>query len=362
MEFIHQVEPYVTDSEAKAVSEYILSGGWLTEFEKTRDFEKAIAEFLGVRFAVVVPSGTVGLYLALLAAGVGRGDSVIVPNYTMIASPNSVRWTGAEVRLCDVESRTLCLDLEKAVSGGRTKALMYVSINGRCGDMEGVVRFCRENGLFLVEDACQAFGSRWGGKALGTFGDAGVLSFTPHKIITTGQGGAVVTDNEDVYLAVRKLKDFGRTAPATDWHDMVGFNFKFTDLQSVIGIEQMKLMDFRIKRKKQIYARYEELLAGVPGVRMLPTDLGQTPPWFADIILPSRRVRDGLAAHLKERKIGTRPFYPPISHQEIYSGHPGGPFPVSESVAHCGLWLPSSIGLKDEQIEYIADAVRGFLS
>ncbi|MDA8085693.1 MAG: DegT/DnrJ/EryC1/StrS family aminotransferase [Nitrospiraceae bacterium] len=362
MEFIHQVVPYVTGNEARAVSEYILSGGWLTEFEKTRDFERAIAEFLGVRHAVVVPSGTVGLYLALLAAGVGPGDSVIVPNYTMIASPNSVRWTGAKVRLCDVESGTLCADLEKASTDRRTKALMYVSINGRCGDMDVVARFCRANGIFLIEDACQAFGSRWRAKALGTFGDAGVLSFTPHKIITTGQGGAVVTDNEELYREIVKLKDFGRTAPATDWHDRVGFNFKFTDLQSVIGIEQMKLMDFRIKRKKQIYARYEELLAGIPGIKMLPTDLGQTPPWFVDIILPSRRVRDGLAAHLKERKIGTRPFYPPISHQEIYAGYPEGAFPVSESIAHRGLWLPSSIGLKDEEIEYITDAVRAFLS
>lgn len=361
MKFIHQIEPFITEAEITAISEYLRSGGWLTEFEKTREFENMIADFLGVKYAVVLTNGTVGLYLALLAAGIGPGDSVVVPNYTMIASPNSVKWTGAEVVLCDVEKDSLCLDLSKVKVNKNTKALMYVSINGRSGNMNEVVEFCRLNNLALLEDACQAFGAKWDNKFLGTFGDSAVLSFTPHKIITTGQGGAVVTDNEEIYKKVKKLKDFHRTAPATDWHDGIGFNFKFTDLQSVIGIEQMRIIDFRVKKKKEIYRKYRKMLEGVGVIEMLPIDIDQTPPWFVDVILPSQEKRDGLIAYLKENKIGSRPFYPPINHQAIYSEDPKGSFPVSESMVHRGLWLPSSIGLKDEEIEYVCERVGLFL-
>lgn len=361
MKFIQQIEPFITEDDIKAINEYLRSGGWLTEFKKTAEFGQMIADFLGVKQAVVVTSGTVALYLSLLALGIGPNDSVIVPNYTMIAGPNSVKWTGADVILSDVEKDTLCLDLSKVELKKSTKAMMYVSINGRSGNMDEVTKFCKDNNLFLLEDACQAFGSKWNNKFLGTFGDVAVFSFTPHKIITTGQGGAVVTNNHAIYQKVKKLKDFHRTAPATDWHDGIGFNFKFTDLQAVIGIEQMKIIDFRVKKKKGIYRKYRELLDGVTGVEMLPVDIDQTPPWFVDIILPSQEKRDRMIACLKENNIGSRPFYPPINHQPIYSDYPKGNFPISEGIVNRGLWLPSSIGLKDEVIEYVCQKVRNFL-
>jgi len=358
--FIHQVEPYLTENEAKAAYEYLRSGGWLTEFRQTAEFEQRLGEFLGVPHVVVVTSGTVALYLALLAAGIGPGNQVVVPNYTMIATINAVVWAGATPVLADVEPSTMCLDLQRLSLPSGRGALLYVSINGRSGDMGQVLDFCQKNGLVLIEDACQSLGSRWQGQPLGTFGRIGTFSFTPHKIITTGQGGALVTRDNAACEKLKKLKDYHRTAPATDWHDGLGFNFKFTDLQAVIGLEQLKVIDFRLERKKAIYRQYENRLAHVPGIKMLPTDLTDTVPWFVDVILDSQETRDRLMVHLKQHNIGSRPFYPPINHQELYAHVPVGAFPVSEDLAPRGLWLPSSIGLEAEAIDRICGVIEKY--
>jgi len=360
MKFIHQVEPYIPENVITAVDEYLRSGGWLTEFRKTRELEEMIAGFVGARHGVVVTSGTVALYLALLGMGIGKGDKVIVPNYTMIASINAIVWAGAEPVIADVEPGTFCLDLDSVKLDNSCKALMYVSINGRHGDMVRVVDFCRENGLALLEDAAQSLGAKSDDKYLGTFGHAGVYSFTPHKIITTGQGGIIVTDNDDIHAKVKKLKDFHRTGPATDIHDGIGFNFKFTDLQAVVGVEQMKGIDFRIQKKKEIFKRYQERLEALPEVKFLPTDLTETPPWFVDVFLPDRETRDSLMPYLKEEGIGSRKFYPPLNHQGPYSHFKRGSFPVSEDLAHKGVWLPSSIGLTDEEIDFICSKIKTF--
>ncbi len=361
MKFLHQVEPYLSGREKTALAEYLDSGGWLTEFEKTRQFEALVAEAAGVAHAAVLTNGTVGLYLALKALGVGPGDRVVVPNYTMIATVNAVVWAGAEPVLADVDPATLCLDLG-TVPDVPAKAMIYVEINGRRGDMEAVSAFCRARGMALLEDSCQALGSSWNGRPLGSFGAMGVFSFTPHKIITTGQGGAVVTDDPALDREVRRLKDFCRTAPATDQHDAVGFNFKFTDLQAVVGIEQIRDLAWRIGRRREVYGWYRELLAGVPGVVFPPADLTQVTPWFVDPLLPSRELRDGLAVHLKSRGIGSRPYYPPVNAQPVYARlTPPGGLPMSEDLAVRGLWLPSSIGLPREDVERVCVEVRGFM-
>ena len=361
MNFIPQVEPYITSQEIEAVSQYLKSGGWLTEFEKTKALEESLARFLGVSYCTVVTSGTAALYLALLSAGVGKGDKVIVPNYTMIATINAVVWAGAEPILVDVDPEHLGMDLEKISSTHKAKALLYVSIGGRSGDMAMVQKYCKKKGLILIEDACQSLGSYAQGRPLGTFGELGIFSFTPHKIITTGQGGAIVTNNQEFNTKIKKLKDFSRTAPASDWHDGLGYNFKFTDLQAVIGLEQLKQIDFRIKRKKEIFEKYRNFLKSVKEIEFLATDLNQTTPWFIDILLPSVDIRDRLNAYLKQNSIGARPFYPPINHQKPYTQFKKDSFPVSEALAYRGTWLPSSVGLDDEKITYVAQTIQKYL-
>lgn len=361
MDFIHQVIPYITKDDKKAVVDYLDSGGWLTEFRQTEAFESLISQFTKASYATVVTSGTVALYLCLLAADIGPGDKVVVPNYTMIATPNAVRWAAAKPVLADVDPETLCLDIEKVSVDPATKAVMYVPINGRSGDMTKVVDFCFKNNLILIEDACQALGSMWGGKYLGTFGNLGTFSFTPHKIVTTGQGGCVVTDNEQLYTRVKKLKDFHRNSPGVDIHDGMGYNFKFTDLQAVLWVSQMKGISARVTRKKEIFRQYASNLENIGEIQFLPTNLEMTAPWFVDPLLPSEQVRDELSAHLKEKGIGSRPYYPPVNHQEMYSTEQTkGTLNVSERISPRGLWLPSSMSLTEDEISYVCEAIKEF--
>ena len=361
MEFIHQVEPYISENTIKGVNEYLSSGGWLTEFKQTREFEQAVAKFVNAKHGTAVTSGTAALYLSLRALNIGPGDAVVVPNYTMIATINAVVWAGAEPIIADISPDTLCLDLNTVKLNRRCKALIYVSINGRHGNMKELMYYCRDNKLYLLEDAAQSLGSKSEGSYLGTFGTAGIYSFTPHKIITTGQGGMIVTNDDSFDSKVKKLKDFCRREPASDWHDEIGYNFKFTDLQAVVGIQQMKEIDFRIDKKKKIFQRYHENLKSVSGVEFLPTALNDIPPWFVDVIVRGEETRDKLVSLLKNKNIGSRPFYPPLNHQKPYQRFSTCSFPVSEQYAYRGLWLPSSIGLTDEKIDFVCHNLKNIL-
>jgi len=359
MQLIHQVAPSLDEREVDAVSAYLRSGGWLTEFEKTVEFEDLIAKSVGARFATVVNNGTISLSLALLALGVGPGDEVLVPNLTMIASPNAVTFIGARPILVDVAEEDLCMDLGQAKrkTTAATKALMYVNLNGRGKYLSQFESFCRERGLFLLEDAAQAMGSSTGQRFHGTFGHIGSYSFSPHKIITTGQGGALVTNEEKLYTRVEKLKDFGRLQGGSDIHGEFGINCKFTDVQAVIGIEQIKKLPTRIERKRQIYRTYRELLKDVPGLVFIDTDLHEVTPWFVDIYV---KDPEALQKFLKIRNIGTRRIYPPVHSQRLFQLAES--FPVSEKYCAMGLWLPSSLSLTQEQIEYVCWHIRSFYS
>jgi len=357
--FINQMEPWFGDEEKQAISDYLDAGGWLTEFAKTRQFEQMIAEYVGSRYCFVLSNGTVTLFAALMALGVGAGDEVIVPDYTMIASANAVVLAKATPVFVDIDRKNLCLDLDlvEQVITPHTKAIMVVSINGRYPDMEAIKSVAQRHSLFIVEDAAQSLGSRCAGRHLGTFGDIGSFSFSAPKIITTGQGGALVTDDAGLAEKIRKIKDFGRRQSGIDFHETLGFNFKFTDLQAVVGIEQMKKLDWRVRRKKEIFDLYRQNLSDVSAVEFIETNLEDTSPWFIDILVPNPGP---LASHLREKGIGTRPFYPPIHSQPAYGLKQS--FPMSEYVSAHGLWLPSSSFLVDDDIVKVCIAIRDFYS
>lgn len=360
MDFIPQMEPWFDENEANALNDYMKQGGWVTEFKKTREFERQLADFTGAKYCSVVSNGTISLTLALMACGVGPGDEVIVPDYTMVATPNAVKLAGAEVVFADISPDTLCLDFEKtkAAVTGRTRAIMLVTINGRYpAEMDDVVKFCKQHGLRLIEDAAQSLGSFKDGKHLGLFGEIGSFSFSAPKVITTGQGGALVTDDADLIEKIRKLRDFGRASGGSDHYLSMGWNFKFTDIQAVIGLEQMKKLPGRVERKKKIYGLYEENLRGVSGLSMIPTNLGNTSPWFIDVLVRNGR-REELMAYLKDRNIGSRPFYPALHAEPAYALK--GSYPVAELVAREGLWLPSSSKLTDEQVVTICREIQIF--
>ena len=358
MEFIAQMQPSFDENEREALNEYMLSGGWVTEFKKTREFEALIAEYTGAKYCSVVCNGTVSLSIAMMACGVGVGDEVIVPDYTMVATPNSAELIGAKAVFADIDRENLCMDYNSMVDAvsDKTKAVILVSINGRYPEnMEKFVSFCKERGIHLIEDAAQSLGSRIGGKHLGTFGEIGSFSFSAPKIITTGQGGALITDDAELYEKIKKIRDFGRDAGGSDHYLVKGWNFKFTDIQAVIGIEQMKKLDARVKRKKEMGRQYERELKNIKGIELIQTYYDNTTPWFFDLLCENR---DELMQFLKNKGIGTRPFYPAL-HAEPAYGYPGN-YPNAEYIAKRGLWLPSSVTLSDDEIKRICNAINEF--
>ncbi len=361
MKRINQMEPWLGPEEKQALIEYLDSGAWLTEFKRTREFERMIADYVGSKYASVVSNGTVSLMIALMALDIKGRDEVIVPDYTMIASANAVVLAGAKVVLVDIDPQTLCLDLnlvEKAITP-RTKAIMFVTINGRCPDMDRVVALAAKYNLVIVEDAAQSLGSRFKGRHLGTFGKVGSFSFSVPKVITTGQGGALITDDESLFGRIARIKDFGRPKGGIDYHEIMGLNAKFTDIQAVIGIEQMKKLAWRVERKKEMYRLYRSLLAEVKQVEFIPTNLADCSPWFIDLLVKGEGERDNLLKFLNEREIGTRPFYPAIHTQPPYA-RTRGDFPGSTDVSKRGLWLPSSSFLTDEDIARVCAEIKSY--
>ncbi|MDD5043627.1 MAG: DegT/DnrJ/EryC1/StrS family aminotransferase [Patescibacteria group bacterium] len=357
--FINQMEPWYGEEEKKAIADYLNSGGWIMEFKKTREFEQMIAEFCGAKYCSVVANGTVSLFIALRAIGVGPGDEVVVPDYTMIATPNAVVLAGAKPIFVDVDD-SLCLDVDKVsgVINEKTRAIFHVSINGRAGRLEELKELCDRKGLILLEDAAQSLGSFYKGKHLGNFGAIGSFSFSVPKIITTGQGGALITNDEDLYKKICKVKDFGRVSGGCDIHDEFGWNFKFTDLQAVFGIEQMKKLRDRITRKKNICKFYAEKLKGVPEVELIGTDLEEVSPWFIEILVEDPQK---LSDFLKEKNIGSRAFYPAIHTQKIYSDV-AGEFPKASRFAKRGLWLPSASQLGEEDVKRVCQAIKDYFA
>lgn len=360
MKFIPQMEPWFATEEKEALNNYMSEGGWLTEFKNTANFEASIAAYTGSKHCIVVNNGTISLTLAALACGIKAGDEVIVPNFTMIATPNSVKMFGANPIFVDVERETLCMDLEKAKAAitPKTKAIMFVSANGRY-PKAGIKAFrdlAEKNSLFLIEDSAQSLGSFYpDGKHVGTKGIVGSFSFSAPKIISTGQGGALITDSDDIAAKIRKLKDFGRSGGGNDIHGTIGYNFKFTELQAVIGVEQMKKLEWRVKRKKEILKLYHAGLAGVDGIRFFDQDLTHTTPWFIDVLADDR---NNLQDFLKKNNIGSRVMYPPINKQEAYQVP--GDHPVSNLVGEKGLWLPSASQLTNDEVQYVCDKISEF--
>ncbi len=353
MKRIPQIEPLLGIEEREEVLG-VLDSGYITEGKKTREFEAELAHYLQVPYVVTANNATIALTIALRGLGIGPGDEVIVPDFTFIATANAVSLAGAEPVFADVSRETFTVDLKDAESRitARTRALIPVDLNGRAPDMSKLKLLADQYGLFVVEDAAQALGSRQSGRCLGTFGDAGVFSLGTTKIITTGQGGIIVTHSKGLYESFVRAKDHGRLSRSAEVHDAIGFNSKFTDLQAAMGLAQLRKLPERIAKKKQLFEWYRESLAEAGSIVFPPLDLNETVPWFVDILCHDRAP---LEAHLKSAGIEARRFYLPIHSQPCYQV--AGNYPNTEYIAEHGLWLPSSPALTRADVERIAGEI-----
>ena len=345
----------------------VINSGWFTEASKTRQFEKMFADFVGVKYACAVTSGTTALYVGLKALGITRGDEVIVPDLTFVASPNSIEAVGAKPVLIDIERNSLNLDLKKIkkVITKRTKAIMPVDFNGRGVDIKNISELANQHNLSLIEDAAHGLGCFYGKKHVGTMSDIGIFSFSTPKIITTGQGGMIVTNNKKLYEKCKAVKDFGRK-PNTKRnmrlafeHPTIGYNFKFTEFQAAIGIAQMRKLRKRMAMKKKMFRIYEELLSKISSVNFIKTDLDKTTPWMVDILVDSRKTRDDMIKYLEKNYIETRIFYPPIHRLSPYKRQ-DIKFKITSEISDRGIWLPSSVTLNEKNVEYVCKKIISF--
>jgi len=361
MKFINQIEPVFGPEEREAVKKYMDTDGWITEYKYTREFEQLLANYLKVKHCSFVFNGTVSLILALAAIGIKKDDEVIVPDYTFVASATAVEIFNAKTVFVDVERESLCMNFEvmKEAITDKTKAVMFVSMNGRYPkSIKQIQDYCKKNGIWLIEDAAQSLGSTAYGRYLGTYGDIGSYSFSTPKIISTGQGGAVVTNNDELFDKMIKIRNFGRERPDNDNFLLKGWNFKVTDIQAIIGIEQLKKLDQRIKRRKEMGRLYYSLLKEIPYIELIPTNFDETALAAFDILVKDKKDRQPLMDFLKQNNIGTRPFYPPLHSTPAFNYKED--FPITQDICERGLWLPSSANLTDEQIHYIVEKINEF--
>ena len=358
---IPQIEPWIDDEELTQLRRVIASN-WLVEHELTAEFEARTRDLTGAAYALATANGTVALFCVLRALGIGPGDEVIVPDLTFIATANAVIMAGARPVFCDIRRDTYCLDAESAatVVTPRTKAILPVHLYGQAADMEAIATLATRHGLRVIEDAAQGVGVRFNGRHVGTFGDAGALSYYGNKTITCGEGGMILTNSEELRRACYRLKNHGRDRKGIFEHESIGFNFCFTELQAAVGLAQMNKLDRIVARKAAINARYRAGLGGLRGIRPVALDPRTTPVhWFTSVETDDR---DELAAWLTERGIETRRFFLPLHRQPCYAdlAAAGIACPVADEVYARGLSLPSSYGLTDAQLGGIVDAMCRF--
>jgi dTDP-4-amino-4,6-dideoxygalactose transaminase len=364
--------PYL-GPEIRAAIEEALDVGWLGMGAATGRFEDEVAGYLGLtdRKLVAVNTGTNALHCAFVLAGVGPGDEVVCPSFTYVAGHQAVSMTGADVVFSDIEERTLAIDPEsiRSVLGERTKAILVVHFAGIAADLDPILELAREHGLRLVEDAAEAFGTRYKGRLIGSFGDLAALSFDPVKVVTALDAGAVVTPHEEDVATLQQLRLLGVNRDTADrvrnrrmWeYDVVrqGFRYHLGAIPASIGLAQLRLVDTFIENRRRYCRRYSEAFADLPDVETPPTDFEDVSSFIYFVRVPAE-ARADLMAHLSERGIGTGIHFIGAHHFSYYRDCRRADLSVTERVSAQEVTLPLWSFMDDDVLERVIDGVRSF--
>lgn len=350
-------EPLLDEADANAVRT-VVARGFVNEGPENRKFEEELCAYFGVPFAVSTPSGTTALALSLMAMGIGHGDAVLVPAVTFIGTASAVRLAGAEVVLVDVDPHTFTIDIEDATRKikSNVKAVIPVHLTGRAADLQGIRSLAKQFGIRVIEDAAEALGSRDANGWLGAQSDAGCFSLAPTKIITSGQGGFILTRREEIRDNLVRLRDHGRLSRSSDLHPITGFNFKVTDMQAALARSQWRKLDARIARVRTIDNLYRRELAGLPGIEFTAR------PEHGYLMWPDFKAqrRDAIVGHCLENRIHLRPYWPALHFQPAYAS--GQSLPGAEEACRTACWLPCSPSIRNDQITLVTETIRRFLS
>jgi perosamine synthetase len=366
--FLPVCSPSLEGNEERYVVEAVRTGWISSSGEFVRRFEEGFAAWCGQRHGIGTTSGTTALHLALRALGVGPGDEVILPDFTMVASLFAVLYVGARPVFVDVEPDTWNIDpaLIDAAVTPRTRAIMPVHIYGHPCDMDPIMAMAARRGIAVVEDAAEAHGAEYRGRRCGSFGVANAFSFFANKILTTGEGGMVVTDDDSLAERCRYYRNlcFPLTGSRDYVHDDLGYNFRLTNLQAAVGVAQLERADELVRRRRAVAQRYNERLAGIPGLRLPVERPGVTNVyWMYGIVVDAGAYgmdRDALMAALGREGIDTRPFFKPLHRQKVLARQGiavPGEFPVTERIAAGGLYLPTGPVIPNDGIDRVAEAL-----
>ncbi len=354
-------QPDLSGNEKKYVNECI-DTSWISSRGRfVNEFEQKFTEFVGTEHAASVSNGTVALHLALLALGIGPGDEVIVPTLTYIASVNAIAYTGATPVFVDSVRSTWQIDPDdvRRHITGRTKAIMPVHLYGQACDMDALMAIATEHRLFVVEDCAEAFGTLYKGRHVGTFGDISTFSFFGNKTITTGEGGMVVSNDKTLIERARHLKGQGLAAHREYWHDVVGYNYRMTNIQAAIGLAQLERAKEFIDAKRRLAAQYSDKLRGLPVEIHGEAEGTIHTYWMITILVERAEQRDALRTHLANADIETRPMFYPVHTMPMYAQN-YRKHRVAEDLAWRGINLPSWPGLGAEHLQRITASIEEF--
>ncbi|MDD5326936.1 MAG: DegT/DnrJ/EryC1/StrS family aminotransferase [Phycisphaerae bacterium] len=368
---IHLSRPDITEKEIEAVCAVLRTPN-LSLGPKLPEFENAFAEYIGRKRAVAVNSGTSGLFLCLSALGIGPGDEVIVPPFTFIASANTIIMTGAKPVFVDIDSKTLNIDpakIEAAITK-KTKAIMPVEAFGSPADFDKICKIAKKHNLIILEDSCEALGSELNGKKAGTFGKISVFAFYPNKQITTGEGGMILTDDDDLADMCVSLRNQGRGKTGA-WlsHERLGYNYRLSDINCALGIVQLSRID-EIKAKRAAVAKcYQQNLAGVDGLIVPAESPNCDMNWFVFVVQLTKEFtqtqRDVILEAMRAKGIQVSNYFSPVHLQPFIAEQFGckkGDFPVTESVAERTIALPFYNDLTKDEIALVCETLKESLN
>lgn len=367
-EFIPVSKPDLGGNEEQYVIDAIRSS-WISSTGIYVDkFEQEFARLCQVDHAIPVSNGTVALHLAMLALGIGQGDEVIVPSLTYIATANAVRYVGAEPVFVDVDEKTWCLDptaLENAISP-RTKAIIVVHLYGHPADMDSINHIARIHGLAVVEDAAEALLAKYKGRLVGGLGRIATFSFYGNKVISSGEGGAVVLNDPDLAYRVRILRGQGMDPVRRYYFPVTGYNYRLTNVACAILCAQLERSGALVARRREIFSEYSKRLEGVAGIGLQPVAAwAEISPWLYCIIVNPKEyghTREELISFLHNNGVETRPFFIPLHGLPPFRDcriAPGG-LPITERLGAMGVNLPTFPQLSKEEIQYICDLIKNF--
>jgi perosamine synthetase len=357
-------QPTLSGNELKYITDAVETNWISSAGSYIPRFEELFAQKMGTRYGVACANGTVALHLALATVGLQPGDEAIIPTFTMIATANAATYLGVRPVLVDSEMQTWNMDLnqvEDAITP-RTKAIVLVHTYGHPVDMDVLNEIAARHGIFVLEDAAEAHGAVYKGRPVGSLGDAASFSFYGNKIITTGEGGMVTTNREDVARLAWNLRDHAFSTERHFWHKFVGYNYRMTNLQAAIGLAQAEQLERFVAARRANAAYYTELLSRIPGIVTPPeAPWAKNVFWMYGILLNKEfgLSRDQLRSALAARGIETRTFFIPMHCQPIYfDQYRGQRFPVAEDLCRRGLYLPSASNLTKDDILTVVEAIR----